>query len=562
MKKIITMGLLACLASGTASAQQADTVVLPMQYLGVSQPLYDLGLQQQQALVLQGFLTPTEMIQKHGPLIEEIETPSALSTSMAAPTQAYNQTSASAPVSASAGANFEGPGAGMPGFVMTGAPPDTTLAVGPNHVIGWVNSMYAVMTKTGTVLSLVNGNTPFAGVGGLCETTNKGDPILQYDRLADRWILSQFAFAVSSGSPVAPYLQCIAISTSNNPLGTYVRYAISFGSISPNGFNDYGKLGIFPDGYYTSYNVFGGSPAGGNTGVALCASDRVKMLAGDPSATTLCAPTAFYAGGSSFLPADMDGTTLPTTQAQGNIFMRYSATNNLRLVKLKPNFAASTVTITDGLGGASGSFVALPTGALTRPCNGIGGACVAQPGTANMLDTLGDRLMYRLAYRNRGGVDSLVVTQSVDPDGAGSRSSTLRWYEIRSPFSPTPALFQNANYDPDGASDRWMGSMAMDKLGNIMIGYSVANAAAGVKPSIRVAGRLRSDVRNRLQGEKTVVAGAGSQSGTLTRWGDYTTMQIDPADDCTFWFIGQYLAADGTFNWRTRIASYKFAGCN
>jgi hypothetical protein len=562
MKNIITMGLLACMASGASLAQQADTMVLPMQYLGVSQPLYDLGLQQQQALSLQGLLPATEMIQKHGPLIEEVETPSALSTVTAATTQAFNQTSASAPVSALAGANFEGPGVGMPGFVLTGAPPDTTLAVGPNHVIGWVNSMYAVMTKTGTVLSLVNGNTPFVGVGGLCETTNRGDPILQYDRLADRWILSQFAFGVSGGNPVAPYLQCIAVSTTNNPLGTYHRYSIAFGSTSPNGFNDYGKLGIFPDGYYTAYNVFGGTPAGSNTGVALCASDRVKMLAGDSSATTLCAPVAFYGGGAAFLPADMDGTTLPTTQAQGNIFMRVSTAPALRILKLKPNFATSTVTLTDGLGGASGSFINLPIGATVNACNGSGGACVAQPGTANTLDTLGSRLMYRLAYRNRGGVDSLVVTHSVDPDGAGARSSTLRWYEIRSPFAAAPTVFQNANYDPDGSSDRWMGSIAMDKLGNMMIGYSVANAAAGVKPSIRVAGRLRSDVRNRMQGEKTLVTGTGSQTGTLTRWGDYTTMQIDPVDDCTFWFIGQYLAADGTFNWRTRIGSYKFNGCS
>jgi hypothetical protein len=558
MKKLIMTGLFTCLASGLALAQQADTVVVPMQYFGVSQPLYDLGLQQQ-ALSLQGLLPATEMIQKHGPLIDEIEVPGALSSVSAAPTQAFNQTSANAPVSALAGANFEGPGVGMPGFNLTGAPPDTTLAVGPSHVIAWVNSMYAVMNKTGTVLSLVNGNTLFAGVGGVCETTNRGDPILQYDRLADRWLLSQFAFAAGI---TAPYLQCIAVSTTNNPLGTYHRYAITFGSVSPNGFNDYGKLGIFPDGYYTAYNVFGGSPAGGNTGVALCASDRVKMLAGDPTATTLCAPTAFYAGGAAFLPADMDGTTLPTTQAQGNIFMRYSTTQNLRIVKLKPNFVTSTVTLGNGFGGDSSTFINVPTGATQLPCNGTGGTCVAQPGTANTLDTLGSRLMYRLAYRNRGGVDSLIVTQSVDPDGAGARSSTLRWYEIRSPFSAAPTMFQNANYDPDGSSDRWMGSMAMDKLGNIMIGYSVANAAAGVKPSIRVAGRLRSDVRNRMQGEKTLITGTGSQTGTLTRWGDYTTMQIDPADDCTFWFIGQYLVADGTFNWRTRIGSYKFNGCS
>lgn len=560
MNKLIATSLLAALSCGAALAQQADTLVLPMAYHGLSQPVYTLA-RQQRLLNIQGLMPATEMMQKHGPLITEYETSSASTQVSAAESTTITQSSVAKPFNAVSGANFEGPGTGMPGFVMSGAPPDTTLAVGPNHVIAWVNSMYAVMTKTGTVLSLVNGNTPFAGTGNLCETTNRGDPILQYDRLADRWVLSQFAFNVSGNSILAPYLQCIAVSQTNNPLGAYHRYSITFSSTSPNGFNDYGKLGIFPDGYYTSYNVFAGSPAGSNTGAALCASDRVKMLAGDPTATTLCAPVNFYAGGAALLPADMDGTTLPTTQAQGNIFIRQSTAPALRMLKLKPNFAASTVTLNDGFGGAAGSFINLPLGPTTRACNGGGGTCVAQPGTTNRLDTLGDRLMYRLAYRNRGGSDSLLVTQAVDPDGGGARSSTMRWYEIRSPFSATPTIFQNANYDPDGSSDRWMGSAAMDKMGNIMMGYSVANAAAGVFPSVRVTGRLRTDLRNQMQGEKTLVNGSGSQTGTLTRWGDYTTMQVDPADDCTFWYIGQYLSDNGTFNWRTRIGSYRFNGC-
>ena len=237
----------------------------------------------------------------------------------------------------------------------------------------------------------------------------------------------------------------------------YNRYTITFSSTLPNGFNDYGKLGIFDDGYYTSYNIFGGSPAGGNTGVALCASDRVKMLAGLP-ATTLCAPVAFYGGGASYLPADVDGGTAPTTVAQGNIFARYSFGGvSLRLLKLKPNFAAGTATLNNGMGGASGTFINLPVGPTTGACNGTGGTCVAQPTTANRLDTLGDRLMYRLVYRNRGGVDSLMVVQSVDPDGAGTRSSAVRWYEIRNPFAAAPTLFQNATYDPGESGDRQPG---------------------------------------------------------------------------------------------------------
>lgn len=290
------------------------------------------------------------------------------------------------------------------------------------------------------------------------------------------------------------------------------------------------------------------------------------MLAGT-AAASLCAPIGFYGGGASFLPADMDGTTMPTTLDQGNIVMRYSfGGRSLRILKLKPNFANNTLTVNDGLGGSPGSFVNFPVGTTLVACEDFADNCIRQPGTTTTLDSVADRLMYRLAYRNRGGLDSLVVNQSVDPDGTGPRSSAIKWFEIRQPFSATPVLFQNSIWDPGGTGDRWMGSVAMDKMGNMLMGYSVVNADAGLKPSLRVAGRLRSDLRNQLQAESTMIIGSGSQTtrsnGTaLTRWGDYTTMQIDPSDDCTFWYIGQYLANDGVFNWRTRIASYKFNGC-
>jgi hypothetical protein len=286
------------------------------------------------------------------------------------------------------------------------------------------------------------------------------------------------------------------------------------------------------------------------------------MLAGDPTATTLCAPVAFYAGGASFLPGDVDGSTAPTTVAQGNIFARYSFGGvSLRLMKFKPNFAAGTATLTNGVGGASGSFIDLPVGATTVACNGAAGNCIRQPTTTNTLDTLADRLMYRLAYRNRGGVDSLMVVQSVDPDGAGARGSAVRWYEVRQPFAATPTLYQNATFDPGATGDRWMGSIAMDKVGNMLMGYSYADGPGGKFPSIAVTGRLRSDVRNQMQAEKVAFTGSGAQTGTLTRWGDYTTMQVDPSDDCTFWYIGQYLASNGTFNWQTRVMSFKFGNC-
>ena len=247
------------LAQGTPS--EAVDARVPMTFHGVSEPLSDLA--QRQVPVAPGM---GQFQEDHVERLYEEPVPRSPGPEI----QPFVQTEPTRPLAAVAGASFEGPGTGLAGFSMTGAPPDTTLAVGPNHVIAWVNSQYAIFSKTGTLQTgPVNGNTLFTGLGNVCETTNRGDPILQYDRLADRWILSQFAFNVSGGLPVAPYMQCIAVSTSNNPAGTYFRYSVSFGSTSPNGFNDYGKLGVWPDGYYIGYNIFGGSPAGSNTGAGL-----------------------------------------------------------------------------------------------------------------------------------------------------------------------------------------------------------------------------------------------------------------------------------------------------
>ncbi|MEP6945548.1 MAG: carboxypeptidase-like regulatory domain-containing protein [Acidobacteriota bacterium] len=542
-------------------AQNRKTVVLPMEYLGESEALSVLARRD------------LPRVEKGNGMVQEseveplIELPGQTLSDLGPVVGAFLQSDIPATANALAGASFEGPGTGLAGFSLSGAPPDTTMAVGPNHIVAWVNSQYAVFSKSGSVITgPVNGNTLFSGVANLCSSTNRGDPILQYDRMADRWILSQFAFNTSGGSPAAPYLQCFAVSTTGDPSGTYYRYSLTFNSTSPDGFNDYGKLGIWNDGYYTSFNIFGGSPAAQNTGAALCVSNRAKMLVGDSSATTLCAPTTFYGGGASLLPADMDGTTLPSDLTRGGLFMRQSTAPALRYLRLKPNFTSNTVTLTDGFGGATGSFVELGIGATNRSCNGGGSTCIAQPGTTNQLDTLGDRMMYRLVYRNRGGVESLLATQSVDPDGSGSRGSAVRWYEVRNPLgdpsnpdtSKRPFIYQSGTYDPGATGDRWMSSAAMDKFGNILVGYSVANAATALKPSIAVAGRSQCDALNTLQAEQIAVTGTGSQTGSLTRWGDYSTMQIDPADDTTFWYIAEYLSADGNFNWRTRIVSYKF----
>jgi len=205
--------------------------------------------------------------------------------------------------------------------------------------------------------------------------------------------------------------------------------------------------------------------------------------------------------------------------------------------------------------------VKISVAAFTPPCRG-GGACIPQPNTRQQLDSLGDRLMYRLAYRNFGDHESLVVNHSVAVTVAVSKRTTtstvgVRWYELRNP-NGTPSVYQQSTFSPN-ATYRWMGSIAMDKMGNMALGYSTSSATA--EPSIAMTGRLATDTLGSMATENVIWAGGGSQLTNLTRWGDYSAMTVDPGDDCTFWYTSEYLKSDGTFNWSTRIATFKFPNC-
>lgn len=437
-----------------------------------------------------------------------------------------------------AGLGFDGLGKGFTGpngtFAVQSAPPDTTGAVGATQFVQWVNSSLAVFDKaTGApVYGPVKGNTLFTGFGGVCETSNDGDPIVMYDRISNRWVLMQFAVP-SNG----PYFQCIAVSQTSDATGGYNRYAFQY-----TGFNDYPKGGVWPDAYYISYNMFGSS----FTGAKVCAMDRAAMVAGAASATQQCFQLSTSYGG--LLPADLDGGNLPAAGTP-NFFVNLG-TNSLRMWKFHVDWANTANTTFTGP-------TALPVTAFNAACGG--GTCVPQAGTARTLDSLADRAMYRLAYRKfADGHEAMVVNHAVKLGSTKRNSySATRWYEIRNP-STTPVIYQQSTYAPD-STHRWMGSIAMDKMGNVALGYSASSSA--IKPAIRYATRLASDALNTLSNETVVVQGTGSQTGTLSRWGDYSHMSIDPVDDCTFWYTTEYLKADGSFNWNTRIASFKINGC-
>jgi len=437
---------------------------------------------------------------------------------------------------------FEGMGVGLAGFTVQSAPPDTDGDVGPNHYVQIVNSSTTIFNKQGTkLLGPVLTKTFFANfaAGTACQNTNDGDGVVRYDRLADRWVISQFSVNGGNG----PFFQCIAVSTSPDPTGTYTRYQFSF-----NAFNDYPKMGLWPDAYYFTYNLFPNNVFGG---ARVCAVDRVKMIAGNLNATQQCFDTGVNFGG--LLASDLDGPTPPPV-GEPNLLVALDTTA-LDFFKFHVDF---TTPANSTFSGANPTQI--PVAAFTPLCNG--GTCVKQPGTTQQLDSLADRLMNRFVYRNFGDHEALLVSHAVTAGTGGG----VRFYELRlngactATSCATPTIFQQGTFAPD-ASFRWMSSMAFDQVGNIAMGYSTASST--INPSIRYTGRLTTDALGTMgQGEATLVAGTGSQTGNnLSRWGDYSSMNIDPSDDCTYWFTSEYMGASGSFNWHTRIGNFKFANC-
>lgn len=443
---------------------------------------------------------------------------------------------AASPMAATVGGlSLAGVGNGDYGFSPDAAPPDTNGAIGATQYVQWVNEKFAVFDKaTGAlVYGPVAGNTLWQGFGGGCETNNDGDPIVKWDNLAKRWVMMQFSVSTT------PYLQCVAVSQTADATGGWNRYAFQYTN-----FPDYPKAGVWSDAYYVTFNMFKGN---GFAGPMVCAYDKAAMIAGT-AATQQCVQLSSSYG--SVLPADPDGAS-PIAAGAPNYLLDFTGGTQLNLWKFKVNWATPSASTLTGP-------TAMAVNGFTGACNG--GSCIPQPTTRNQLDSLGDRLMYRLAYRSfADGHESLVVTHSVNASDATRHKphTAVRWYELRNP-NGTPIVYQHGTYQPD-ATSRWMGSAAMDKLGNIAVGYSLSSSS--MFPSIGASTRAPTDPLGVLSNEVMLKSGSGAQTGTLNRWGDYSAMVVDPTDDCTFWYTTEYLKSSGTFNWSTWISSFKVAGC-
>jgi subtilisin-like proprotein convertase family protein len=468
-------------------------------------------------------------------------------------------------------ANFEGlsnlDNAADPVIAGLVLPPDTVGDVGPTQYVQATNLLFRIFDKTGAAL------TPprpisflFTALGGRCASIDDGDPIILYDSFADRWIITQF---VVSGA--APLGQCFAISQTGDATGAYYTYDFPM----PNAkFNDYPKFGVWPDGYYLSNNQF--NLAGtAFLGVGVFALDRAKILSGNPTAGYIYFDLeSAFPNARAMLPSDADGLTPPPAGAP-NVFTYYNANefagdvgDALRLFDFHADFA---VPANSTFAERADSPLAVAAFSPTEPA-GLDDIEQPPPSTAtSALDSIQDRLMNRLQYRNFGSYEAMTVNHTVNV-GTGTtlalHQAGIRYYELRRTL-PGGAwtVREQGTFAPD-TDNRWLGSSAMDNQGNLAVGYSVSSLTTF--PGIRYAGRLVGDPLGSLaQGEATLIAGAGVQTNTGSRWGDYSSLNVDPSDDCTFFYTTEYYATtDATPNdtpfgvpWQTRVGSFKFAEC-
>ncbi len=486
-------------------------------------------------------------------------------------------------VAYSIGLNFLGVGNGFPNYSVGVAPPDTTMAVGDTQVVQWVNLSYTVCNKsTGSCGPAIDGNLLWKNLGGACYNENDGDIIAQWDVVAHRWLLAQNDFDFN-GNLNPPYYVCMAISTSNDANGTYYLYQFP---VLNNGFPDYPKWGLWVNYYGQTWNNFGPG-AGGFVGPVYCIYNSAKLLVGDQTAEQIC--HQYTANEDSLLPADRDSPTPPPTGEDQFAMGSVGDVDNAHLSEYSVHLNnASDWTKGASFTGDNNSQL-ISIASFTPGCNGAyGGDCVPQKGIPDMVDLLGaGRLMYRFAYWEDQPLANVKATPpkpapaqhwfaTFDVQASGGNSGE-RWFEFTAPIKVVPVtalgIFQQGTYSPDG-NWRWMGSLTRDKVGDILLGYSVScgstcpgGTSGGVYPSVYIAGRQVNDPLGlgNLEAEVQVVGGNGSQPGTAGRWGDYSSMRIDTNDGmggCTFWYTQEFYMTTQQFDWSTQVNSAKFSNCN
>jgi hypothetical protein len=468
------------------------------------------------------------------------------------------QATATTPPAPPAMQNFNGiNNAKNPTGATTITPPDTNIAVGEHYILEAVNQSIAVYSKTGALRSgfpkKVSALWSGFNAGPSCRDLNDGDPVVFYDQLAKRFVVTQFALHrlhTNTGFNA----ECIAVSQTSDPSGAYYRYQFDYTTTD---INDYPKFGVWPDAYYATYNNFTDS-TGDYNGIGVVAYERAQMLNGDPAQFV-----QFNVGPSidghhdefGALPATLDGTTQPAPGTPEPIVQQED--DSFLWAQDEVLIRRLTVDWTTPANSSLSAGVELPTLAFdSEVCADWDPNCIAQPHTTSGLDALSDRLMYRASYRDFGTRNSLLINWTVD---RGNDNAGIRWTEVSDATTGSPSIRQQRTYSPS-ATNRWLGSIAQDRFANMALAFNASST--GVYPSIIYTGRRSSDPLSQMTlAERKLVAGTGSQTSIHHRWGDYSSLAIDPIDDCTFWYGGEYYAATTTAGWRTRIGSFRFGSC-
>ena len=483
------------------------------------------------------------------PLRAELRPPSELIAKPGAPTDLAAQT---AVPKAPAPAAVVSEGISRLASLSPYSPPDTVIDVGPRHVIEATNISWAIYDKT-TRQKLADNSFDglFTGTGTACDDGNRGDPIVLYDTIADRWILSDFAW---SNDLTGPMYECLAVSINGDPVtGGWRFYAFEMGQspagVSPatrNYLPDYPKLGVWPDGIYLTLNMFalgtGGYQWSNGRVVAL---DRTAMESGGAAeAITIDLPST----STSLLPANARVQTGLPAAGTPNYIAEISSDSSLRVWKFHADWANPESSWVSSLANNS------PTNVDVTPFS-LAPSESPTPGVP--IDTLGDRPMMQNQYTSLGGDESIWLTHAVDSGG----SASVRWYELSvtgDTIATSPA--QQATWNPGGGLNRFMSSIAVNRFGDVALGYSTANSTTN--PGIRYAGRLAGDPASTFTlGEQIMTTGTGSPTFS-TRWGDYSTMTLDPSDGCTFWYANEYYAdTQASDDWHTALGSVTYPTC-
>ena len=448
-------------------------------------------------------------------------------------------------------------------------PPDTDGDVGPNHYVQSVNLSIRIHDNTGAGLSgPTTYNSVFSALGPTTACgagANDGDGVVFYDHIADRWVVSDFAFAAFPGTS---FYQCVGVSKTSDPVaGGWWLYAIQVDPANPTFLGDYPKFGLWPDAYYMSVNLFS-TPTTFN-GVRVYALNRGAMISGGSASTVAFTLNATDVGDSySFLPATFrTGSPPPVGQPEWFLAINSPATggvveNQVFARRFHVDFVTPSLS-TFGVGATHApdgtvtvsNFVDAFTTTTRIVPNGTATA-------SQFLDTLGDKLMYPLVYQKLAGVESLYASHTINNNQGGTGPTAIRWYQFNMTGNTIPAAPTQQQTFDNGADGlwRWMPSINVDSQGNLAIGYSTSSTT--LDPGIRYAGRLAGDPASTLaQGEAVLIAGGGHQTFSIGRWGDYTSMFVDPVDTCTFWHTNEYYTATSNVSWDTRIGSFKYPGC-